>query len=77
MTTMRPPTLIGRLLHEISWEGNARPYREGGRGRENVLTAEVFLVLDFLPAQLFSVGFFKQPWERRRRFRTCHWKSSS
>jgi len=37
------------LLEEISWEGNARRYREGGRGFENVLTAEVFQALDFLP----------------------------
>lgn len=22
---------VGRLLEEISWEGNARPYRHGGR----------------------------------------------
>ncbi|MEO7127084.1 MAG: hypothetical protein ABI382_10725, partial [Nakamurella sp.] len=37
------------LLDELSWEGNAIPYRNGGRGRENVLTAEVFRALDFLP----------------------------
>lgn len=44
------PTMLGRLLYEISWEGNAkRHYREGGRGRENVLTAEVLQVLDCLP----------------------------
>ncbi len=40
---------ISRLLEEISWEGNARRYRQGGRGRENVLTTEVFNALDFLP----------------------------
>jgi hypothetical protein len=44
---------IGRLLEEISWEGNARPYRHGGRGRENVLTTEVFTLLDLLPRQAF------------------------
>lgn len=44
---------IGRLLEEISWEGNAKPYRQGGRGRENVLTTEVFLALDFLPRSAF------------------------
>lgn len=44
---------IGRLLEEISSEGNARPYRQGGRGRENVLTTEVFLALDFLPRSAF------------------------
>ena len=44
---------VGRLLEEISWEGNARPYRHGGRGRENVLTTEVFALLDWLPRQAF------------------------
>lgn len=32
-------SMIGRLLDEISWEGNAKKYRGGGRGKENVLTA--------------------------------------
>ena len=44
---------IGRLLEEISWEGNAKPYREGGRGRENVLTVETFTPLDYLPRTRF------------------------
>jgi hypothetical protein len=44
---------LGRLLHEISWEGNARKYRHGGRGLENVLTVEVFQALDFLPRTEF------------------------
>lgn len=44
---------IGRLLDELSWEGNARKYRGGGRGLENVLTAEVFQALDFLPRDAF------------------------
>lgn len=44
---------LGRLLHEISWEGNARTYRDGGRGLENVLTFEVFQALDFLPRTPF------------------------
>lgn len=43
------PTIVGRLLYEISWEGNAKIYRSGGRGRENVLTAEVLQILDWLP----------------------------
>jgi len=47
------PSPLGRLLEEISWEGNARHYREGGRGFENVLTAEVFQALDFLPRARF------------------------
>ncbi len=46
-------SIIGRLLEEISWEGNAAPYRRGGRGRENVLTAEVMASLDLLPRTHF------------------------
>jgi hypothetical protein len=45
---------LGRLLAEISWEGNARRYHEGGRGFENVLTVEVFQALDFLPRTFLS-----------------------
>jgi len=45
---------IGRLLEEISWEGaRVRGYRQGGRGLENVLTTEVFMLLDFLPRDRF------------------------
>ena len=44
---------VGRLLEEISWEGNAKPYRAGGRGRENVLTVEAFAPLDYLPRTRF------------------------
>lgn len=46
------PSMVGRLLEEISWE-HARKYREGGRGIENVLTAEVLMALDFLPRAHF------------------------
>ena len=47
-------TIIGRLLEEISWEGKrVRLYRHGGRGMENVLTAEVLLHLSFLPRTRF------------------------
>jgi len=47
-------SVIGRLLEEISWEGaSVRAYRDGGRGRENVLTAEVLLPLSFLPRTSF------------------------
>jgi hypothetical protein len=49
----RAPSVLGRLLQELSWEGNARHYRGGGRGFENVLTAEVFQALDFLPRSYF------------------------
>lgn len=44
---------VRRLLDELSWEGNARKYRNGGLGLENVITAEVFQALDFLPRQAF------------------------
>lgn len=45
---------IGRLLEEISWTGSqVTAYRGGGRGFENVLTAEVFQALDFLPRTSF------------------------
>jgi hypothetical protein len=47
-------TILGRLLTEVSWEGSAtRNYRHGGRGRENVLTAEVLTALDYLPRSRF------------------------
>lgn len=42
------PSPVARLLEEISWE-RATAYREGGRGRENVLSAEVLMALDHLP----------------------------
>lgn len=48
-------SIIGRLLEEISWEGKrvVQLYRGGGRGKENVLTAEVMISLDFLPRTHF------------------------
>ena len=47
-------SVLGRLLEEISWEGtNVRGYRNGGRGRENVLTAEVLGPLSHLPRSTF------------------------
>jgi hypothetical protein len=45
-------SIVGKLLEEISWE-SARDYRAGGQGRENVLTAEVLVGLDFLPRAHF------------------------
>lgn len=46
--------VIGQLLQHISWVGNTvKAYRNGGQGFEDVLTAEVFLALDFLPRQSF------------------------
>ncbi|MDR6637090.1 hypothetical protein [Paenarthrobacter nitroguajacolicus] len=54
MTAMdgRSGSVIPRLLEEISWE-SAVGYRQGGRGRENVLSAEVLLALDHLPRRSF------------------------
>ena len=47
-------SVIGRLLEEISWEGRrSRMYRQGGRGIENVLTAQVLQALDLLPRTAF------------------------
>lgn len=47
-------SVIGRLLEEVSWEGErVRAYRDGGRGRENVLTAEVLSPLSYLPRDAF------------------------
>lgn len=47
-------SVVGRLLEEISWEGRSvRAYRDGGRGGENVLTAEVLWALSCLPWEAF------------------------
>ncbi|MDO9099767.1 MAG: hypothetical protein Q7V53_03350 [Caldisericota bacterium] len=43
---------IEQLLSEVYWD-KAKQYRHGGRGLENVLTAEVFQALDFLPRAAF------------------------
>jgi hypothetical protein len=54
---LRNTSVVGRLLEEISWEGaNVRAYRKGGRGRENVLTAEVLWPLSLLPRDAFLGG---------------------
>lgn len=45
-------SMVGKLLEEVSWE-HASSYRQGGRGRENVLSAEVMMALDFLPRARF------------------------
>ena len=45
---------LGRLLEELSWVGkNIKTYRNGGRGYENILTAETLQALDFLPRRYF------------------------
>lgn len=51
-----PPTPLTSLLDEISYEGNAKKYRGGGRGTENALTAEVFDALALLPRRAFLGG---------------------
>jgi hypothetical protein len=50
---------LSRLLSEISWEGDACKYRDGGLGLENVLTVEVFQALDFLPRGEFLAHIFQ------------------
>lgn len=55
-TTFSPSnsTVVGRLLQELSWVGaTIRDYRNGGKGYENVLTAEALQGLDFLPRKAF------------------------
>ncbi|MDR7086824.1 hypothetical protein J2X11_001663 [Aeromicrobium panaciterrae] len=52
-------SVIGRLLEEISWQKAAK-YRQGGRGIEDVLTAEVFMPLDYLPRDLFLGEVFRR-----------------
>lgn len=48
------PSVIGRLVAELSWAGSTiRDYRNGGRGFENVLTAEALQALDLLPRAQF------------------------
>jgi len=54
MSSLENDSMVGRLLEEISWDGKSvKRYRNGGRGLENVLTAEVFMMLDFLPRDEF------------------------
>lgn len=53
-TAARNNSVLGRLLEELSWVGpQIRRYRQGGRGYENVLTAEALQALDFLPRRAF------------------------
>lgn len=53
-TNNKPVSVIGRLLEELSWVGSTiKAYRHGGRGYENVLTAEALQALDFLPRGQF------------------------
>jgi hypothetical protein len=51
---MTIPSIIGRLLEELSWTGKQIiSYRGGGRGFENVLATEVLQALYFLPRSTF------------------------
>jgi len=53
-------SVLGRLLEEISWEGpRVRGYRDGGRGRENVLTAEVLGPLSYLTRSVSLAAVFR------------------
>jgi hypothetical protein len=52
---------LGRLLVHISWEYSVnKGYREGGRGVENVLTAEIVQALDALPREYFLAELVKR-----------------
>ncbi|MGI9017077.1 MAG: hypothetical protein ACR2HR_08240 [Euzebya sp.] len=60
MEEPRNTSVIGRLLDEVSWVGSKiRDYRGGGRGHENVLTAEVLLPLTYLPRAEFLGEVFR------------------
>jgi hypothetical protein len=53
-------SIIGSLLSEVSWAGKTvNKYRDGGKGLENVLSAEVLQLLDFLPRTEFLGEIFK------------------
>jgi len=55
------PTVIERLIREISGEGAPpKTYREGGIHTENVLSALVLLGLDFLPRREFLGAVLSQ-----------------
>jgi len=57
----KPISAIGRLLEELSWVGaTIKNYRKGGRGYENVLTAEALQALDFLPRDHFFGALLQQ-----------------
>ncbi|MFJ1761421.1 hypothetical protein ACIOD2_13950 [Amycolatopsis sp. NPDC088138] len=55
-----PRTPMSRLLEEISWDGRSvSKYRDGGRGKENVLTAEVLTALDYLPRDAYLANVLR------------------
>lgn len=54
-------SVIGSLLGDISWAGKTvNKYRNGGKGLENVLSAEVLQLLDFLPRKEFLGELIKR-----------------
>ena len=54
MTKKHDDSILNHLLREMSWEGRKiKAFREGGHGFENVLTAEAFQAIDFLPRTQF------------------------
>lgn len=59
MDNLANESVVGRLLEEISWQKAVR-YRQGGRGIEDVLTAEVFMPLDYLPRDPFFGEVFRR-----------------
>lgn len=59
MDNLANESVVGRLLEEISWQ-KAVKYRQGGRGIEDVLTAEVFMPLDYLPRDAFFGEVFRR-----------------
>lgn len=59
MDNLANEAVVGRLLEEISWQKAVR-YRQGGRGIEDVLTAEVFMPLDYLPRDSFFGEVFRR-----------------
>lgn len=55
-------TAFRALVHGMSWEGRTvvSKYRNGGKGVEEVLTAEVFQALEFLPRRPFVRSIFEK-----------------
>ena len=64
MTTKQDCSVLTQLLQELSWEGRKiKAYREGGRGFENVLTAEALQAIDFLPRSQFLGNVLREAHE--------------
>jgi hypothetical protein len=75
--TLANNSVLGRLFAEISWEGaRVREYRDGGRGRENVLTAEVLGALSYLPRSTFLAAVCVLLTAQTRRISESLWRLS-